>query len=520
MDKKFKKRSKKINEKKYIITEKYIHKLCDNELSDDIIKKHLKSYARKMANLEMKKYGFFRFLKIEELIVLKKTKQEETLNAGFEHGIFRENSLLRTSSTMHINYNEFIDNMKNKDKDAKRGVFIKYVQSVHHELGHLEQQVAIEKGGKLEDISSVDALKYAIESAKCDYEKENKKDYYRQITEENARQKGLNAVLDIFKGKKEYKDNIKEMIKNRLEITTNEYLLDLEEYDKNGVVSDRTTRNTKVIDESYYGYRKTFLKEYPILKKMYNIDGSRKSMYQLAMDFETQKEKTNNNRFLSRKKKEEKYNDTSDLYSEMFWNSLSQSDNKEIIFTKKMIGNEMFESMLSMTKKYYIREHRKYKTLARNKYLLNNHIYGEDTKNLDRYKDITKNINYKYNSIRQILSGIEDFSRDNPVEKMSNDEIKQKIREDRKKIKDVIKEDYKFQKNDIKDANLTIYENISQNINESNLDINLDSIRDMRNEYRDYQQLLIAEQEETKKEYYDLLEMEKSQKVIDSNKEK
>lgn len=514
MDKKFKRKSKKINEKKYLITEKYIHKLCDTEkqLDDKIIKKHLKSYARKMANLEMKKYGFFRLLKIEEL--------KSNKNAGFQHGIFKEGSIIRTNPIMSINYNKCINNMKEADKNDKRGVFIKFVQSVHHELGHLEQQVAIEKGGKLEDISSVDALKYAIESAKCDIEQENKKDYYREITEENARQKGLNAVLDIFKGKKEYKDNINQMIKNKLEMTTNEYLLDLEEYDENGVVSDRTTRNTKVIDESYYGYRKTFLKEYPILKKMYNMDGSRKSMYQLAMDFETQKEKINNNQFLSRKKKDEKNNDTSDLYSEMFWNSLSQSDNKEIIFTKKMIGNEIFDSMLSMTKKYYIREHRKYKTLAKNKYLLSNQIYGEDTNNLDRYKDITKNINYKYNSIRQILSGIEDFSRDNPVEKMSNDEIKQKIREDRKKIKDVIKENYEFQKNDTKDINLTIYENISQNTNESNLDINLDSIRDMRDEYKDYQQLLIIEQEETKKEYYDLLEMEKSQKVINSNKEK
>lgn len=113
MDKKFEKRNKKINEKKYLITEKYIHKLCDTEkqLDDKIIKKYLKSYARKMSNLEMRKYGFFRFLKIQEL------KSNE--NAGFEHGIFRENSLVRTSSTMHINYNEFINNMKEADKNAK-----------------------------------------------------------------------------------------------------------------------------------------------------------------------------------------------------------------------------------------------------------------------------------------------------------------------------------------------------------------------------------------------------------------
>lgn len=399
-------------------------------------------------------------------------------------------------------------------------MFIKYVQSVHHELGHLEQQVAIEKGGKLEDISSVDALKYAIESAKCDYEKENKKDYYREITEENARQKGLNAVLDIFKGKKEYKDNINKMIKMKLEMTTNEYLLDLEEYDENGVVSDRTTRNTKVIDESYYGYRKTFLKEYPILKKMYNMDGSRKNMYQLAMEFEAQKKKINNNIFLSFKKKYEKSSEMSDLYSEMFWNSLSQSDNDDIIFAKKMIGDEMFDSMLSMTRKYHNREYRKYKTLARNKYLLSKQIYGNDTKNLDRYNDITKTINYKYNSISQILSGVEDFSRDNPVEKMSNDEIKQEIREDRNKIRNVIKKDYKYQKNDAKYVDLTVYENKSQSTNEHILDVNLGSMRDTRDEYRDYKKILLIDQEETKKEYYELLEMENNQKEIDANKEK
>lgn len=514
MDKKFEKRNKKINEKKYLITEKYIRKLCDTEkqLDDKIIKKYLKSYARKMSNLEMRKYGFFRFLKIQEL------KSNE--NAGFEHGIFKDGSLIRTNPIMLINYNKYINNVKDKDKYTKREVFLKYVQSIHHELGHLEQHVAIEKCGKLEDVSSVDALKYAIESAKCDIEQENKKDYFREISEENARQKGLNAVLDIFKGKRECKDYINEMIKMKLEMTTNEYLLDLEEYDENGIVSDRTTRNSKVIDESYYGHRKTFLKEYPILKKMYNMDGSRKNMYQLAMEFEAQKKKINNNIFLSFKKKYEKSSEMSDLYSEMFWNSLSQSDNDDIIFAKKMIGDEMFDSMLSMTRKYHNREYRKYKTLARNKYLLSKQIYGNDTKNLDRYNDITKTINYKYNSISQILSGVEDFSRDNPVEKMSNDEIKQEIREDRNKIRNVIKKDYKYQKNDAKYVDLTVYENKSQSTNEHILDVNLGSMRDTRDEYRDYKKILLIDQEETKKEYYELLEMENNQKEIDANKEK
>lgn len=476
-----------------------------------------------MSNLEMRKYGFFRVLKIEDINECKDIKKSDVKDSYsiMKYGTNYKDSNIRknTNSIMYINFDRFIEAIKVTNKEDKIKGFFKYIESVHHELGHLEQHVAIDKSSDIIDISSADALKYALESSLINADPEKyyipKEEYNRTLTEENARQKGLNAIIDIFDGKNKYDIYVKNMKKKRIEKNLNEYFIDLEEYNEAGKMFDRSSRNCMNIDNLCHDNRIISRCNNPILNKMYNKDGSRKKTYELVEDYMAQNSKLENNKKISNEEKQKEIRDINDFYSEIFWISINRSNIKEFLESKENLGNRELEHMFSMTRDYFNNQHNHFNDVAKEKYTLREEVYGSNSSNLEIYNNRLKLIDNRFKSISQDISKFEEIYLSDISRKKSSISNQEKVKEDTEKVENNFKQNDLSNKNEKSTCKVT-----SQTSSRDALDVKLGSMRDTRDEYRDYQQLLILEQEETEKEYYELLEMQKSQKVIDTNKEK
>lgn len=510
MEDKFEKRSREINEKKFLITEKYIFNLCDKEklMSDKKIRRLLKSYAKKMSKLEMKKYDFFRFLKYKDT---KSSKEAEKGNCfcALEYGKKYKYSHLRkkgifanNSAVMYINYKRFSDNIKSGSKEEKCKVFFKYIESVHHELGHLEQYVAINKFGAINDISSAEALKYGLETSLNDYEE---KDYKKSLMEENARYKGLKAITDIFKGKDKYEDYVTYMIKKRNDENPNDFFVELEGENEKEIYCSRSISYVKEIDSFCPTWKAIFTRNQPVLRKLYNKT-DRLKMCDLVEKYMDENAKLSENKHLSDEEKHKKIKDIKDLYSEIFLISLNSSEDCDITQTKEKIGDEAFESIIHMTKEYCNERYNYFNELAKKKYLIREEIYGNTPDNLELYNNIVKSIDCKYKPIFQKMSNLEQ-------QYIGADSTKK----DDLNIVRVNEELSKKYSSNKSEKNLYQQELSDKTQNTASVDIA--KMRDVRDEYKEFEGLLFGELEETKKEYYDILELNKNKELVQDNKE-
>lgn len=514
MKTRFERKSERINTKKRKITEEIMADVCDKKtkLNKKSLEKKLLKYAKQMVKLEKKKYN------IHKRVSLIKTERKDINGSLSYHSGIRlhkeketGNVTLETGPTLRLKTKNIVELLKSNDSQVRTTAFVGYIQTIHHEMTHLEQHIATENVKKIDDIDSDYALKYAREFAAIKYLGD---DYYhegdnykKQFIEKNAREKGFEDAIDIFGKNKIREVKINEALKENIDNNLNDIFVETDYLEYNGYMGDRDYITSSLVDEAIANNPK-YLKKYPILKKEYNKDGSRKEVYQIIKDKAKAIERIKANPYYSSKKKEQKIIETQNMYCSIFINSLDNATDKDFIKAEKMVGARAIKAMYSNTQEYCQTRAKKLIDDANSEREIRKKIYNKSIKengnNINSrmqsekliheieklYNERVEAIQYKYGSeIEQAKNG-ENFFRNGGY---GNKRLpKSKADEITKKDKIRVENNYNRKKRNKKQVSF------SRNVKrENNVVFNLEEIKNLNDDYTK-----LKEQEQTKLQSY------------------
>ncbi len=355
MKSKFERKSEKIIAKKRELTRQIMKDVCDrkSKLNNKKLDAKLLSYAKQMISLEKKKYGINKNITVEKVNI---DRIRGRLKYHKGPGIYKVNGKpkFQMGTVLNLNLNFVKNGLRSDDKQDRLNTFVSYIQTIHHEMTHLEQHVATEKAEKIEDINSEEALKYAREFvAISNYGKEyyhKGENYRKQYIERNAREKGYNDAIDVL-GKYAQKPQVKEAMLQNMDNNLNDAFVDTEYLQFQDVYGDREYITSTLVDEKIK-QNPRLLKKMPILNKEYNKDGSRKEIYQIIKENTKALRRAKINPFYSPAKRKEKMQEIQNMYSSIFINASDASEQKDFEKAEKIVGTKALRAMHSETKKY------------------------------------------------------------------------------------------------------------------------------------------------------------------------
>lgn len=523
MKSRFERKSEKINSKKREITKQIMNEVCarKSKLSNKKLDTKLLKYANQMIKLEKKKYGISKNITIEKI-------NAENLRGRLRYqkgpGLCRSKGKVefRMGPVISFNLNYTKSGLRSDNVQDRLNTFVSYIQTIHHEMTHLEQHIATEKVEKIKDINSEEALKYAREFvAISQYGREyyHEGDNYRkQYIERNAREKGFNDALDIL-GKSAKSEKVKEAMLQNMDRNLNDAFVDTEYLQYEDVQGDRDYITSVLVDEKIKE-NPNLLKKMPILNKEYNKDGSRKEIYQIIRENAKALLKVKMNPFYSGSKRKEKIQDIENMYGSIFINAVDSSDEKDFRKAQKMVGAKAIKAMFSETKRYCKNKSILLQENAQNeanvRTFLEENIY-----------DVQNTYNYRLQSIEQkYISQIDELSEKEAFFKKGGFKVKTfNLSERNKQIKiDEMKVQNNIRMNKIKGKNKNIL--VPRAVAETNEEItDLNEIKALRDEYTELKDQEQAKLNTYKDEYEYLmakkeLENDKKQEKVISKEDK
>ncbi len=509
MKSKFERKSEKIGSKKREITKQLMKEVCarKSKLSNKKLDAKLLKYAKQMIKLEKKKYGINKNISVQKFNIEKKRGR---LRYQKGPGFRKSNRKLefRMGPVINLNLNYPRKGLRSDNEQDRLNSFVAYIQTIHHEMTHLEQHIATERVQKIEDINSEEALKYAREFvAISQYGREyyHEGDNYRkQYIERNAREKGYSDAIDVL-GKSARNKKVKEALQQKLDENLNDAFVDTEYLQYEDVIGDRDYITSVLVDKKVKENPK-LLKKMPILYKEYNKDGSRKELYQVIKENAKAQKRARINPFYSEDKRKEKMQEIQDLYSSIFINTVDASKEKDFKKAEKMVGAKSLRAMLTETRKYCENKASSLKENAQNEAIIRENL-DENIYDIQKtYKNRIQSIEQRFLSMAEELSEKESFFKKGgfKLKTFNSSEKKKQIKRDEIKIQ----RNLKIKGNN---KNITVPQSVAE-ISEEVTDLN--DVKSLRDGYND---LKYKEQEKLKtykKEYEYLV----AKKELESDK--
>ena len=519
----FVKRSKRIETKEAQLTKEMFDKLCLKrpKLSKKEYKKILERYAKEISKLELKKYGLHRAITFKEINV---PGRNGSLSYGKGLTFYTElgKHKIGMGSVLALNYDNVIDKLISDDKDVRCAGGVKYVETTFHELWHLMQHVGCDCKKKFEEMPKVHLHKFGMEfAAKREFGDEyyKKGDNYRKmLIEQSARDKGITSVIDIFSkiyGKK-FLGGI--LTNKKMNDLFKDSFVELENLEGEKGIANRFTLTTELVDKAIERNPK-YLKEVPILQEVYTLDGKRKPIYQIVRQNAITTRKLQMNPFIPPKVKKQKIQETQDLYSEIFSESLKQCSKNDIILDKKVLGGKALKSMINISKNHYAREYNAVEKNAKDEIKIRDFLDGNSRLNRSIYKERMENNLNRYAPYINLLDELDVVVEEINVKKMSPSQVKEQLKKDKKKV------EYNIQRRKSRKMTTNVTSKAKPcygefAVAEEEQDINIEEMRDLKEGYQELRDVSVINLEQTKEEYYTKLEQEKSKEIENNTKEK
>lgn len=517
----FGKRSEKIDSKKAQITKEYMKSLCLKKanMSKKGYKKELEAYAKKIAKLELKKYGMNRALTFKE-INAPGTYGSLSYGKGIRFYKEGEKHKIGAGSILSINYDKVIKKLKSEDLTTRTLGYTKFIETIHHEVWHDLQHIVAENKKKIDEIPKEYSFKYAMEFVAIEEDRENyykKGDNYRKmLIEQSAREKGITSAMDILT-KSYSKDFIRKIFdEQKISDVLEDNYVELENLEGNQGIRNRFSVTSDVVDKAIKRNPK-YLKRMPILQEAYTLDGNRKPIYQVIRQNAIATRKLQMNPFILPKIKRQKIQEVQDLYSDIFTETLKECDEDDLILAKRVVGNKAFRSMIDISRDHYSRKYNEVEKNAKDEASIREYISGASRLNRSIYKERMENNLNRYGPYVNFLNEVDEVMRKVKVEKMSPSQVKEQLKNDEKRVKTNIQKQ-KARKSSVIIKSKARYGDFA--IAEEKLAVNLDEIRDLKEGYEELRDINVANLEQTREQYYAKLEQTKSKELEKNTKEK
>lgn len=488
-------RQEKYMQKKVELSEQLYDKICvDKKYKKKYLTKVLQTYGKKLAKLELAQNGVHRPMLFFDI---------PNKKPGAPNGSATFRGKIPGFSAISLNYDRVVSNIRNTNSERDKAVILtNFAQTVLHECTHIEQHEVCEKSKKIDSFVPEDVYKYSLEFLAKDtlgnqyYKKGD--NYWKMLFEKNAREEGFAKSLDIL-SKLITPDEMNYFYENKKmdDILNDAYLEPEELSDQNGELKDRYTLNNRIAAHAIKQNPK-LLNKYPILKKAFNKDGSRKHLYQTIKENARAEKMIKLNPFISSAKKKEKLTQVNDLYSEIFSQSFDFVDRKEIDKTCKVVGKVAFNAMID---KVEVHENNSLKQLVkdietekmiREKFnfdsvSINNIYYQrmEYAKHVE--KDNAKAFTYLRNGIAS-----------NPHKKLSTINAKKIIDKDKEIVKNNLKSN--------NPASRSTSKNLETKQTYSSYEMvgDLDQMRDLKQQYKSLEDSRVQKRDAMRESYDDL----------------
>ena len=269
-----------------------------------------------------------RIYESEMKVLEKEFKEEIELYLGDEaEGNFTGQYM--TGQSVKINTNELYKMLKSSDFKQRMDGCKQIILTIAHEIQHHRQYIMATS-----NVVSKEALDFAKDFAIHDILGEEYYDYnYENIgTENNANEIAIEKQMEA-RGY-DRKNNI-DMLSYKINGNISQYeVRDVETEDgqKYDIVrQDKEEIMDEVLDKEICINKKiNILKEYPILQKKYNMNGTKKRTKQLIDEMENEKNDLLNNRFLSHEEAMQAINDSEDMYLDLIYKSLTETTKGEL----------------------------------------------------------------------------------------------------------------------------------------------------------------------------------------------
>ncbi len=507
----FNKRAKDVLEKKKEITKDLFDNYVEKKTSikdDDDIEKELLEYARKITKLEKKKFN----IKKNITIGLIHDPKVRGYSEYYSKPQFA-NQKFHFGPEIYFNLSNVVSQLKSDKIEDRTNAIVKYVQTIHHELTHVEQHVATEMY-KVEGISQADALQFGREFAAKDFMRD---EYYRagnnynkQFIERDARFKGFTDASGVLP-KLENGSNLVTVTLAR-QLQTDDAFVETEKLEFRNKEDDRDVITTDIVDKAVKSNPAYYLKKYPILKGEYNSDGSRKELYALIKNSARNLYRIKNNPFIAPKLKKKAMERAKNYHSLVIAAELKSNSEEELKKAQQMLGPKRLKAAYSICSSYYKRESDRLKEKAVEEKQISMAL-GETQEEADkkfamriekindRYSNIIEEFENKCNFFEQ--GGYED------IKKYSSIKATQQAQRDRKSIKQNLKAMYgkatgsmKSNKESLEDMYSKYKRNgVFEEAEAEAEDYDLSDINAMLTEYKDIEQGQNALRDKYKNEY-------------------
>ena len=485
--------------KKVELSKNLYRLICNNKkYKASYLTKVLKAYGKELAKLELKQCG------IHRPVVFLEVNNKKPLAPN---GSARYKTKIPGISAISLNYDRAVQSIRDTSSPQEKAIILtNFAQTVLHESTHIEQHEVCEKSKKIKDFCSSDAYKYSQEFLAKDvlgnrYYKKGE-NYWKMLFERNAREEGFAKSIEILRKLSTPEEMNFFYTSEKMDDVFNDAYLEPESLsDVDGELIDRYTLNNRIAANAISKNPK-LLKKYPILKKAFNKDGSRKHLYQTIKECARAEKMLRLNPFLSSDKRKEKIAESNALYSEIFVQSFDFVDKKEIDKTCKVAGKVAFNAMIS---KVEINEKNKLKDLVSNIHSekMLREKFNVDTPNINNiYYQRMEYAKYVEQDVNESIDYFRKGIAANPHKKLSLLNAKKIVDKD----KQLVKNNLKHKRFAPISNKRTVYHSYDEKKTYSDYEFNgdLEEMRDLSQQYKQLEESKVQKRDRIRDEYNEL----------------
>lgn len=245
-----------------------------------------------------------------------------------------------------INTDKLYKNLQSSDYNQRMDGCKKIVHTILHEIQHHRQYIMSTR-----EVSSKEALQFGKDYA---VNRILGKQYYQSNYSEFGLENDANEVAERKEIESIGYDKQKniDMLKHKIIKSTAQYevknikgsngqIYDIKKQDREELVD-------KVLDrEICINKNIELLNKYPILKKVYNMDGTKKGTKQLIEEMKSEKKEILQNHWLSKEEYKQAINNSEDMYLDIIYKSLLNTTRTQLNQINKKDLNEVLNKMES-----------------------------------------------------------------------------------------------------------------------------------------------------------------------------
>ena len=340
--------------------------LKDNQfdLNNDVMVEKLESAITRVFELEIRELGYsfdskgdsenntfdLQFVNDEAI-----TWRGEHTNGGkWENGTYTEGKPI-------IKYNlaRLCPNLSSNDANVRLSTCKNLFKTVFHEIQHHRQYMMARS-----NVSSKEGMMYARDFAvrpylkKEWYTRDKKRGNYAEYAiENNANEVGYRQYLETMGDHDKEMSDLRDIERGKFSI--NRYKADIDSWDgkthyDSGGLQERDDVTIPILDSiiSERGLTEMLIM-FPILQKEYNLDGSKKTAYELITNMNDEIDTISQNTSLSKKEKDAILKDGKEMYYELIYRQIEKSTPEQLAELSTKIGKDNYKQLLGDISHYF-----------------------------------------------------------------------------------------------------------------------------------------------------------------------